>query len=505
MDIVYDAEPTLARFHADDSFVRGIRGPFGSGKSVAAVMEILARATRQAPAADGVRYSRWAVVRNTYPQLKSTTIKTFERWVPAPVCPLRYTAPISGTIRKRLPDGTRLHAEVLFIALDTAAHTRNLLSLELTGAFLNEAREIPLTVIESMTGRVGRYPDKELAPLTWSGIWMDTNPPDDDHWWYQTFEDSEERDPAMAAFLDELAEAGFAYRQFVQPPALLKVEDARGTRYVPNPAAENVAHQQLGYNYWLRMVPGKSQQWIRTYIQGEYGSVFDGRPIYAGDWSEQTHLRVSDYAPPRGSEIIIGWDYGLTPAAVLMQLTPKGVLEVFDEIVARRAGIRSFTEEVSLHLATHWPDVRIAEELGDPSGNAARDTDEESCFQIQRELGHQVRPGAMTLTDRLEGVRYFLRQMVDGEPGFRLSRRCRMLRKGFAGGYRYKETQDARAKGIRAEKPKPEKNQYSHPHDALNHAVGEIYRRTTSQAGRHELPPREQWRRRSGKAQARAA
>lgn len=74
--IEYNAEPTAIKFHADDSFFRGIRGPIGSGKSVMCAVEIYRRAMQQAPTSNGVRYSRWAVVRNTYPELKSTTIKT---------------------------------------------------------------------------------------------------------------------------------------------------------------------------------------------------------------------------------------------------------------------------------------------------------------------------------------------------------------------------------------------------------------------------------------------
>ena len=41
MDIKYDPEPTLARFHASDIFFCCIRGTIGSGKSVACVMEII--------------------------------------------------------------------------------------------------------------------------------------------------------------------------------------------------------------------------------------------------------------------------------------------------------------------------------------------------------------------------------------------------------------------------------------------------------------------------------
>ena len=51
----YTAEPTGVRFHADrTSFVRGIMGPIGSGKSVMCVQEIVNLAANQRPSGDGV-------------------------------------------------------------------------------------------------------------------------------------------------------------------------------------------------------------------------------------------------------------------------------------------------------------------------------------------------------------------------------------------------------------------------------------------------------------------
>ena len=46
---------------------------------------------------------------------------------------------------------------------------------ELTGAFVNEARELPKAVIDGLTHRVGRYPSKADGGCTWRGIWMDSN------------------------------------------------------------------------------------------------------------------------------------------------------------------------------------------------------------------------------------------------------------------------------------------------------------------------------------------
>ena len=70
--VVYNASPTLSRFHRSDAFVRAVRGPVGSGKSTAMSWEIMRRAREQKPAPNGKRRTRWAVVRNTYRELKDS-------------------------------------------------------------------------------------------------------------------------------------------------------------------------------------------------------------------------------------------------------------------------------------------------------------------------------------------------------------------------------------------------------------------------------------------------
>jgi len=67
-------------FMKDTAFVRGLRGPVGSGKSVTCCMEIMRKAVAQKPNSANIRKSRWAVIRNTNPQLKTTTIKTWRDW-----------------------------------------------------------------------------------------------------------------------------------------------------------------------------------------------------------------------------------------------------------------------------------------------------------------------------------------------------------------------------------------------------------------------------------------
>lgn len=302
--ITYVALPTLAQFHVDNAFVRGVQGPVGSGKSVGCCMEIIRRACDQ-KAHDGVRRSRWVAIRNSYPQLRTTTIKTWAEWMPETTAPITYTAPITCRLRRPLPDGTQVDMELFFLSLDSADDVKKLLSMELTGGWLNEAREIPKAVLDMLTGRVGRYPPKSQGGPTWSGIIMDTNPPDTRGWWYRMAE----------------IEKPDGWRFYKQPPALLRGKDGK---YIPNPKAENVENQPLGYDYWLRQIAGKDPEWIKVYVMGEYGSIFDGKPVYENIYSDSRHCSKDSLGIYKGLPLRLGWDFGLCYSADTEVLTESG-------------------------------------------------------------------------------------------------------------------------------------------------------------------------------------
>ena len=77
-----------------------------------------------------------------------------------------------------------LDLEVIFLALDRPEDVKKLLSLELTGIWINEAREIPKSIVDACTMRVGRYPSMREGGASWSGVICDTETaPEEDHWW----------------------------------------------------------------------------------------------------------------------------------------------------------------------------------------------------------------------------------------------------------------------------------------------------------------------------------
>jgi hypothetical protein len=413
-------------------------------------VEIMRHTLEQVPF-KGVRRARWAIIRGTYPELKSTTIKTWEQWFPADLSPIKWDAPITSRIKiKDTGDGNSLDLEIVFIAMETAQDTGKLRSLELTGAWINEASELPKEVFDMVTQRVGRFPAKRDGGPTHPCVIMDTNPPDDDHWWYKL---AEEVRPENWEFFD-------------QPGGLLRKQDEEGNVwYVPNPDAENIFNLPGGFEYYLRMVAGKTDDWIKIFILGQYGTTADGKPVYP-EYSDKIHCAEDDLEINRASPIFLGWDFGLTPACIVGQITPKGQLVILEEFIGEDMGVRQFADEiVKPALMTKYSGLRIISR-GDPAGVARAQSNERTCYQELLEVGIASEPADTNdFIPRRESVAFFLNRLAGGDPGFVLSPNCRTLRKGFLGGYRYERLKVA---GERY-RDRPVKDRFSHPHDALQY------------------------------------
>ena len=318
----YPPGPVGAAYLASDAFVCGIRGPVGSGKSVVSVMKLLKIAAKQPPSpVDGRRHARFAVIRNTYPELKTTTVKTFHAWVPPEIGRWRDEGPPTQFI---VDDNFDI--EILFVALDRPQDVRKLLSLELTAAWINEAREVPKAVLDGLTARVGRYPDLKHGGCIGPQILMDTNPPDTDHWWYRL---AEEETPEGWEF-------------FAQPSGLSdQAENDEGLSGMPG--------GRVGY--YTRASQGKDANWVNVYVHGNYGFVLDGKPVYS-EFNDQVHVARVDFNPRL--EVFVGIDFGLTPAATLMHRTPTGRYLVFDELVTEDMGARRFGELLRTKLVGEY-------------------------------------------------------------------------------------------------------------------------------------------------------
>ena len=504
--INYVASPTGAKFHASDKVVRGFLGPVGNGKSVTCINEMHRLSVMQEPNSDGVRKTKWAIVRNTYDMLETTTLQTFVQWIPPDVCGVTLK-PMRGNLAYPMADGTKVEAKFIFLALDRPDDVKKLLSLEVTGVFMNESRELPYAVVKGARERIGRYPSEidgyqdvvkngvlmykapreyneygsvvinadgseKTKPCTRKALLMDTNPPEDDHWWYQLAEDghlkSNDSPEARKAIKDIF---GF----FRGPSPFIK----SGDNYEDNPLAENVKFLPGGYKYYRDMLAGNTVDHINVMVMGNYGTIKDGKQVYP-QYNDLLHCPEKPLGVIEGLPIGLGWDGGLTPACVIGQMTKRGQLRVIAELFAEDMDVRQLARDiVKPFLQRNFYGIEVAFSYIDPSGKNRGEAEGKSALGILNDAhindydGDIIEPLNMgfeseyaptnVIQERVGAVNSFIIKLVDGQPGYLVSRKCSILRKGKIGGYQYKRMQMS---GEARFKDKPDKNKYSHPADA---------------------------------------
>lgn len=472
-DINYYATVTGSKFHQSQAKVRCLAGPIGGGKSVTCVMDLLMWAKDQQPDERGVRRTRFAIIRNTVDQLKTTTMKTLMDWLPPGVYGEHRIVDKTYTLKLGLPDKTQVESELLFLSLDNPADTRKALSLELTGVWLNEAREIHPEVIEVMVTRTGRFP-KEIRSkkygCTRSGMIMDTNMPSGDSWFGKRMQDEKS-----------------GWDVHIQPPAALSPEqylqkygeaanpedvlvDFDGREWVINPEADNLVN--LKPDYYPTAVSGKAKDFVDVYVLSRYGRELGGAPVYENVWNRDFHVLdtvtrgavtalVSDEYP-----IVIGLDFGRTPSAILLQGDPRGRITALCEVLSENCGIERFIKDfLRPVLMSRFPRCSFVV-APDPAGYHKQQLGEQSLVDIVKKEGFKVsRPVSNDPEKRIAAVEQVLMEQVDGKARFRVSPECSTLIKGFDSGYRYRQKKNGELE------PSPDKNKYSHPHDALQYGV----------------------------------
>lgn len=443
----------LTEYLNDRSRVSFIMGALGSGKTTASCQKLLKIMCEQEPNKHGIRPTRFFAIRNTYTDLMNTTIKD---WLAMADGLGKFNkggmSPPTHYIDFYLSDGTRVISEVIFLALDRPDSIRKLRGTQPTGFWLNETKELVRDVIDMCDGRHGRYPTIATGGVecTWHGMIGDTNAPDETSWYYELAE--------------RIKPTGWKF--FKQPPALINKGSAENPEWILNSDAENT---KWNPDYYLSMVNGKTPDWINVNILNNYGFVKSGRLVYP---SYRDDVHCVEVGVMQSIPIYRGWDFGLTPACVFMQITPTGRLNIIDEmaVTGEVMGISRFATDVLLHSGRYYPNHEFID-IADPAGNMRSQGDERSCFQIMRGMGIDVTGGEQDPYLRNESVRYALDNVIDGKPILQLSPKCNMLRKGFMGGYHYRRLNTANEQY----QEKPNKTDESHAHDALQYPCTRLF------------------------------
>ena len=432
MDIDYTPTKTCKDFMASDSKMRVLMGPVGSGKSVASCFEVIRRASQQAPNKQGIRKSRVAIVRETARQLQDTTIKTFLDWFPPGPC-----GNFMRTTKTYFFKVGDVECEVMFRALDDADDVANLNSLELTFAWFNECRDIHPDIMDAMSKRIGRFPSAKDGGPSWFGMWGDTNPPTMDTWWYYQMEGLDSK--------DGVSPNDNGWKVFKQPSGR-------------SPHAENIENLPEGYYD----TQGRSDEYIRVYVDGEYGLSSAGQPVYKY-FRPDYHIAAQTLRPIINGvrPIVIGMDLGLTPAAVIGQQDPRGRTLILDEAVSFDMGIQRFVRTILKPLIFERFSGAPVMVICDPAGIQRAQTDERSAVDIIKAEGLRVMPAKTnSVSARLSSVDDYLMRQVDGDAAFLLDPKCTQLKAAMMGGYRFHKKNG-----------NIEKNKHSHVAEALQYLM----------------------------------
>jgi hypothetical protein len=321
LTVRYVAPPTVSRFLDSNARFRCIRGPFGSGKSTGCLFELLIRALGQEPSSkDKLRKTRFAIIRNTYRELEDTTRKTFEKWMPLELGNWRES---DFAFDFEFND---VRCEVMFRALDRPQHIKKLLSLDLTGAYVNEIREIPKHIIDALDGRIGRYPAMDEGGPTWKGIWSDSNPWNVGHW------------------LDETEKKKLPGRAFFRQP---------GGR---EPDAENVANLPEGY--YTDLCVGKDQEWIDSYVDGKDPKAAVGS-IYGDLVTAMEEAQAICEFDHGADGVFTSWDLGRADATAIWFWRVAGrdridVIDYYESNFKKLAHYCEVVEKKGYEYVNHW-------------------------------------------------------------------------------------------------------------------------------------------------------
>ena len=468
--VTYKPYPTMARFHNDviNYTFRYIAGPPGSGKSVGCFWELMTIALRQEPTPQGVRPTKFGVIRSTYGELERTTLETMKMWLPAKFTKVVHSKPIKVHTRLPLPDGTIADIQFDLIAIESPYDLGKLDSYEATAIWLNEMTGLPAALVGKAGERTGRYPpsnmwgdlDEQGNPrnhCTYSGVIGDYNYPPKDHW--------------LVSFLHEntLPESTMLYEQ---PAALIEeVEPTTGAvTYSINPLAENLSNLDRGQKYMRDLSNYQALgEWdlINTRLLCRYGRAGgDGKAVFT-NFDREFHVAEDKLEVLSHTHTLVSIDTsGIHPCALFWQHV-RGAWHITDGVYGEEMGLQEFVEDVLVPLITlRYPGCDILC-VCDPA-NARNALTATSPTETLEENGLKaILAPTNNFKDRLRASERLLSKTDRGR--LIISPHVALLIDALDGGYQYRKL---KATGITDQfSTSPLKNKYSHWADAFQYGA----------------------------------
>lgn len=392
----------------------------GEGKSTALAWAALFH-TRHNPGA------RWALVRDTFENMKGTTQKTFFEWFPPGVYGTYHGGNKTFTWASGIAQG-----EVVFMGMDDAIDSTKLMSRELAGFGMDEpAPALGNAGIDEFIFSMAMSRLRQPG-MNWYAAKLAENNPDEAHW---------------------------TYNKFVSP-------GTDGYMIWQPRIPENISNLPKHYYETLRATWKHRPDLIRRFVDGEFGFQAIGKSV-TPQWSDKLHLAIG-LVPEERTELILCWDFGHTPVCIITQVSAMGHWDILqchcgidmgaEELIGDL--VRPALVEIKKKFNATW------RHIGDPAGKIrSQDSIQRSAVRtIQQNLGGPWRSGPVPLQERLDPLQSVLTKVVGGRGKVRVDREwAPQVWYALRGGWHFHVAKSGLISGV------PVKN---HPDSDIGDALG---------------------------------
>lgn len=311
--------------------------------------------------------------------------------------------------------------------------------LQVHGIGIDEADEVEERVVTGFYSRTRNlFPTPRYAPEPAFEEFLAFNPPEKTHWLYEA---------CTGTTHDGKRAKREKYIELYEPPP-----------------RENEHHLRPGYYADLASVLPEDQR--ERFINGEWGSVFKGQPVYR-EYITRLHGACHLDVVEDSNLNARFWDFGYRrPYCCFNQMDAEGRGYTLREVMGENEEITPFVRRVKAKARQWFPDVREEDwlDFGDPAAAQKKDTG--STLITLKEAGITLRYVRSLIEDGIKAARLLLELMIRGEPAWQVNaRNCPWLHGALRGGYRLDDD------GI-----KPVKDgTYDHPADGWRYGIVNLF------------------------------